>query len=361
MGADAVFISYSHDSAEHSTRVLALSDKLRAMGVDVELDQYHTRPSQGWPQWCEQQLRPENSRFVLTVCTPTYRKRVEDRVSADEGRGVYWEGSVIYNYLYREKANERFIPVLLGDEDDESIPIRLQGFAKYRVRQFELGDPGFETLYRELTVQPAILKPALGERVVLAPRTASAMPVAPPLPEKPALTTFEPPAAPPVDISRIDRYAPTGLIGREAETKLIEDAWPRAVAGEAQRPRVMAFVALGGEGKTALVARWAVGMAEKGWPDAEGAFGWSFYSQGSSEQRASSSDLFLAEALKFFGAPAIEGESPHDKGRRLAAFVGAKRAALILDGLEPLQYPPTSPFAGQLKDEGLSALLKGLA
>jgi hypothetical protein len=168
-------------------------------------------------------------------------------------------------------------------------------------------------------------------------------------------------APPPVDISRIDRYAPAGLIGREAETKLIEDTWAKAVAGEAQRPRVMAFVALGGEGKTALVAKWAVGMAEKGWPGAEAAFGWSFYSQGSSEQQASSSDLFLAEALKFFGAPTIEGEGPHDKGRRLAACVGARRAALILDGLEPLQYPPTSPLAGQLKDEGLSALLKSLA
>lgn len=178
-------------------------------------------------------------------------------------------------------------------------------------------------------------------------------------------TNGQPPketALPPlVDISRIDRYAPAALIGRDGETKLIEDAWAKAAACEAQRPRVMAFVALGGEGKTALVAKWAVGMAEKGWPDAEAAFGWSFYSQGSSEQQASSSDLFLAEALKFFGAPAIEGESPHDKGRRLAACVGAKRAALILDGLEPLQYPPTSPLAGQLKDDGLRALLKDLA
>jgi hypothetical protein len=176
--------------------------------------------------------------------------------------------------------------------------------------------------------------------------------------EQPPKETVLPP---PVDISRIDRYAPATLIGREVETRLIEDAWAKAVAGESQRPRVMAFVALGGEGKTALVTKWAVGMAEKGWPDAEAAFGWSFYSQGSSEQQASSSDLFLAEALKFFGAPATEGESPHDKGRRLAVCFGAKRAALILDGLEPLQYPPTSPLAGQLKDDGLRALLKGLA
>ena len=36
-------------------------------------------------------------------------------------------------------------------------------------------------------------------------------------------------------------------------------------------------------------------------------------------------------------------------------------ALLILDGLEPLQYTPTSPTPGQLKDTGLAALLKGLA
>ena len=92
----------------------------------------------------------------------------------------------------------------------------------------------------------------------------------------------------------------------------------------------------------------------------EAAFAWSFYSQGTREIGASS-DLFLAEAIKFFGAEAIEGESGHEKGKRLAKIVGAKRALLILDGLEPLQYPPASPLAGQLKDDGLLALLKGLA
>jgi hypothetical protein len=33
-----VFISYSHDSTEHSDRVLALSDRLRAEGVDAMID-----------------------------------------------------------------------------------------------------------------------------------------------------------------------------------------------------------------------------------------------------------------------------------------------------------------------------------
>ena len=50
-----------------------------------------------------------------------------------------------------------------------------------------------------------------------------------------------------------------------------------------------------------------------------------------------------------------------DKGRRLAQLVGERRALLILDGLEPLQYAPTSPMPGELKDQGIAALLKGLA
>jgi hypothetical protein len=54
-------------------------------------------------------------------------------------------------------------------------------------------------------------------------------------------------------------------------------------------------------------------------------------------------------------------QAAFDKGRRLARLVGERRALLILDGLEPLQYAPTSPTPGELKDQGLAALLKGLA
>jgi len=36
-----VFVSYSHDSPEHSARVLALAQALRGHGIDVELDQFH--------------------------------------------------------------------------------------------------------------------------------------------------------------------------------------------------------------------------------------------------------------------------------------------------------------------------------
>jgi hypothetical protein len=58
----------------------------------------------------------------------------------------------------------------------------------------------------------------------------------------------------PADISRIIKYAPAELIGRDAETKLLNEAWAKVEANETKRPHVLTFVALGGEGKTSLVA-----------------------------------------------------------------------------------------------------------
>jgi hypothetical protein len=365
MGAETVFISYSHDTSEHSDSVLALANGLIALDLNVELDQFVDSPEHGWPHWCEERLRPENSKYVPVICTPTYRSRVENKVSYDEGRGVYWEGALIHQYIYDEKGNKRFIPVLLGDAPDDSVPLPLRPFTRYRLKKFDLSDPGFESLYRRLTDQPAVVRPRPGQRVELGPRKISTsngettISVSVDGPARQSNTGSV--ASSSFDISRIDRYAPAELIGREAETKLIDDVWANAVAGESH-PRVITFVALGGEGKTALVANWAMGLSAKDWPDCEAAFAWSFFSQGAREQQAASSDLFLAEALKFFSAPDAEGvESAHDKGQRLAKWIGDKRAILILDGLEPLQYAPGPPLDGQLKDEGLRTLLKGLA
>jgi SEFIR domain-containing protein len=38
------FISYSQDSIEHMERVVKLSDRLRAEGLDCDIDQYEIDP-----------------------------------------------------------------------------------------------------------------------------------------------------------------------------------------------------------------------------------------------------------------------------------------------------------------------------
>jgi len=175
-----------------------------------------------------------------------------------------------------------------------------------------------------------------------------------------------PKSEPKINVSRISHYAPEELVGREVETQLLFDSWNEVTIAESKRPRILTFVAVGGEGKTSLVAKWLADLARDGWPGCDAAFAWSFYSQGAHDREAASSDLFLKEALTFFGDNtdkqlAASGADSYEKGQRLARIVGQQRCLLILDGIEPLQYTPTWSTPGKLKDRGIAALLKGLA
>ncbi|MEL7265385.1 MAG: NACHT domain-containing protein, partial [Planctomycetota bacterium] len=157
--------------------------------------------------------------------------------------------------------------------------------------------------------------------------------------------------------SRLLRHAPEKLFGRDAYLDALDAAWE-----DHANINVYSLIAWGGVGKTALVAHWMQRLRQRGWPGVERYFDWSFYSQGTGESRQTSSDLFISAALQFFGDPDPTVGNPWDRGQRLAGLVARHRTLLILDGIEPLQYPPTdrSGQAGMLKDQALQALLAGL-
>ncbi|MEM9605330.1 MAG: hypothetical protein AAGA11_20880, partial [Pseudomonadota bacterium] len=120
----------------------------------------------------------------------------------------------------------------------------------------------------------------------------------------------------------------------------------------------------GGAGKTSLAFHWVqtrFAASDPKWAGVERYFDWSFYSQGTGESRQTSADLFIAKALDFFGDPDPTVGSPHERGERLAGLIRQHRTLLVLDGIEPLQYPPNDPQAGRLKDSALEALLRELA
>ncbi len=102
------------------------------------------------------------------------------------------------------------------------------------------------------------------------------------------------------------------LFGREGELARLDAAWEKD-----SRTHVISLVAFGGVGKTALVKHWLAGMAAEGYRGAERVFEWSFYSHGTSGRQATA-EVFIAEALKWFGDPDPAEGSPFDKGQRLA-------------------------------------------
>ena len=165
--APRVFLSYSHDSDEHAARVLALADSLCDGGIDVILDRYvHPVPVEGWPRWIDRNL--DEAKFVLIVCTETYRRRVMGLEEPGKGLGVRWVGSLISNRIYHdEPSGSRFIPVLLPGAEPAHIPDPVRGHNHYRLATFDLTDPGYEALYRHLTDQPATLRPGLGSIQIL--------------------------------------------------------------------------------------------------------------------------------------------------------------------------------------------------
>ncbi|MEK7396921.1 MAG: NACHT domain-containing protein, partial [Candidatus Poribacteria bacterium] len=155
-----------------------------------------------------------------------------------------------------------------------------------------------------------------------------------------------------ININNMPSTSPD-LFGREHEIEMLDRAW------EDTKTNIVTLIAFAGVGKTALVKYWLNLMAQNKFKGAERVFGWSFYSQGASEDRQASADQFIAKALEWFGDPDPKKGSPGDKGERLAELIKKKKTLLILDGLEPLQYP-TGEMKGHIKDADLQRLLGSL-
>ena len=156
-----------------------------------------------------------------------------------------------------------------------------------------------------------------------------------------------------ISLAKLPSTSPD-LFGREKELKILDEAWINP------KTNIVCLIAWGGMGKTALINVWLSKMCDENYRGAERVYGWSFYSQGASEKKQVSTDLFIVSALEWFGDPDPNKGTPWEKGERLADLIKKKRTLLILDGLEPLQNPPGEK-QGKIKDPALQCLLRELA
>lgn len=60
--------------------------------------------------------------YVLIICTPTYKKKADDRIG-----GIGYEGHIISDELYSRRNERKFIPVLKEGTFEECTPTYLSG------------------------------------------------------------------------------------------------------------------------------------------------------------------------------------------------------------------------------------------
>ncbi len=225
VAAPLVFISYSHDSAEHNARVLELAQQLRGAGVDAVLDRFVQHPAEGWPRWVARQV--QEAQHVLAICSEAYRRHFDGR---DDDRGaVGWD-----SYLLREEVTRaadgpvKVIPVVLSGGSPRFVPLELRRIAPIYLPE------QFPQLLRRLG--------ALGE-------------AQPGAEASPAVVFDQPRAVPGRRIANFPLLGNPDFVGRESELNTVRATLTATQSGGSWEPQIV--TGLGGIGKTQLALQYA--------------------------------------------------------------------------------------------------------
>jgi len=149
-----VFISYSHDSAEHKHWVLNLSTTLCDRGVDAILDLWELKPGDDLPHFMETHL--ETADFALMICTDKYVTK------ANTGQGgVGYEKMIMTSSLLDRIDANKIIPII-RQSGTKNVPTFLK--TKFYV-DFSNDDDieyALDELLRVLLDAPLYKKPQIG-------------------------------------------------------------------------------------------------------------------------------------------------------------------------------------------------------
>lgn len=155
-GTPRVFMSYSHDSEEHSSWVLTLASRLRANGVDVCLDRWDVTLGGNLALFMERAASADYR--VLAVVSATYSTKADAR---EGGAGV--EAQMLSAALYEDLGSDRVIPIIRNNPSQRPVmPAFLSGRLYVDFRDETQHERRYEDLLRNTHGQRIEAAPPLG-------------------------------------------------------------------------------------------------------------------------------------------------------------------------------------------------------
>lgn len=158
---------------------------------------------------------------------------------------------------------------------------------------------------------------------------------------------------PDIDLSRLPIPSVSRVFGRDHHLEELKQHLNDS------RVSLVSVIAFAGVGKSTLVDSFLASVAPF-YGNSGKVFGWHFYSQENRDTTIANSSLFFETALRFFG---FQGELPqHDnlKAKELLKLIQSYKTILVLDGIEPLQYP-THINQGYFRDNAMQIFLTDIS
>ena len=152
-----VFISYSWVVQE---RVIELSERLIANGIDVILDVYDLGNGNDKYAFMEQSVNNPDVDHVLIICDKTYSEKANSRTG-----GVGDETIIITPEIYGNTKQDKFIPVIFEKDEDGNAycPNYIKSRIYIDLTNENTYEAEYEKLLRDIYKKPLYRKPALGK------------------------------------------------------------------------------------------------------------------------------------------------------------------------------------------------------
>jgi RNA polymerase sigma factor (sigma-70 family) len=156
-----VFVSYAHDSAEHTDSVVAFARLLQSLGIEAVLDVWSAGARQDWAVWAVRAMREAD--YVIVVASPKYQQMC-DEINRDEMHlGVQSEAALVRDLVGGGWAAwmPKVLPVLLPGHNIDEIPRFLTPQTSSHHRVTEFSTAGAKELLRVILNQPRPVTPSV--------------------------------------------------------------------------------------------------------------------------------------------------------------------------------------------------------